>query len=152
MACTKPISTVRSNCNNRLCSKVFSMSARARVFIWLKQINLWLLHGNSKTQSEILLGFFSGWLSHYCDINIFNWSPKPSLPMLPLSLYLKQFPSKVISVLYFNIFQQWVEKTETAVGHRCWCLKWFISPLVPLAKWLTFYAVFTISESWWVFG
>lgn len=32
MSCAKPVSTVCPNCNDRLCSKVFSMSFRVRAY------------------------------------------------------------------------------------------------------------------------
>lgn len=64
-------------------------------------------------------GFSSGCVSQYYLINISNWSLKPRLQMLLLSIHCKTSHNKVISVPHFNIFQQGVEETETDVGHRC---------------------------------
>lgn len=68
-------------------------------------------------------------------------------------LYIIEFHNKAISVLHFNIFQHGVERTEPAVGHRCWCLKWFIFPLVPLAKRLTLlFSLWVLVSIWLIWG
>lgn len=91
MSCTKPVSTICPNGNDRLCSKVFSLSFRVRTYFDLKIFTCDNYIEMTKGSLRPFLGFFSGWLSRYCDIYVFNWSSKPRFPIFPLCLHIS-FP------------------------------------------------------------